>query len=378
MEPMRTILVSIFVLLPLVALAQSSPTQAQLPPPAPAQQPSDAPTQAQLPPPDQNQPPPEQQPGQPPPGPEAPITAYPSEPVQPQAEPPSPTQAVLPPMQTPPAPAPSVPMIDGHPRYGPFLSGPGSLMFLTTHTLLGTAGGLVTQGVANDWNFDLGSREAILAGTLVGAGAGFGVSAWWQFNHWIGKPAAAMTLTDSIVGGMALTGLVNLTTQDQTALAWSGFLGSELGAWLTIGIGGGDLSFEHSLLLASGEGWGEIYASLLLAIVHFSGSSLTSRAGADTLLIAPAVGAIAMAVASARINPTARQILRANVAGAAVGGTVLLLSALVLGHIDKPTPYVLAMISSATTMAIVSIFWDDRAASPTPTGGAAPYRSVWW
>ena len=398
---MRTMLLWLAVLLPFVALAQAAPdaqapTQAQLPAAAPTQAelPS-APRQAELPPPTaanadtssasdtapstSDTGPATDQSG---PSQEAPITATPDD-AQPTEE--GPTSAVLPPPVTPGPPTASapegpieIPLIENHPRTGPFLSGPGSFMFVTTHTLLGTAGGLTTMGVSNHWNFDVGSREAILAGTLVGAGIGFGTSAWWQFHHWIGRTSAAMTLTDSIVGGMAVTGLVNLTTTDQTALAWASFLGGEVGAWLTTGIGGGDMPLEHAMLLATGEGWAEIYGALLLAIVHFSGSSLTSRAGADTLLIAPAVGATFLAFATSRFHPTPRQILRANVSGAAIGGTVLLLSALLLGHLDSPTPYALAMASSATTMAIVSIFWDDRAAPPTLGHAPPPYRSVWW
>ena len=78
-------------------------------------------------------------------------------------------------------------LLDGHVREGAFLAGPGSLTFVLHNTILGAAGGLVTQGLAGADKFDLsrGSRERMLAGTLVGAGLGFGLSAWWQFNHWI-------------------------------------------------------------------------------------------------------------------------------------------------------------------------------------------------
>ena len=274
---------------------------------------------------------------------------------------------------------PALPPIDGHPRTGSFLSGPGSLAFLLHHTLMGATGGFVTQGIPNNFRFDVGAREEMLAGTLVGAGAGFGVSAWWQFHHWVGKPAAYFGVVNSVVGGMAVGGLMNLTTDDSTALAWSGLLGAELGSWLSIGFGGGDLPVETGVLVASGEGWGAIYAALSLAIIRFSGSSLTTSAALDTLMLAPGIGATLLAFSTTRFHPSMRQILRANIAGAAIGGAVLLLSALVLGHLDIATPYLLAMLSSASTMAIVSVFWAEPPDSPTTgrPGAPAPYRSLW-
>jgi hypothetical protein len=269
---------------------------------------------------------------------------------------------------------------DGHPRLGPFLSGPGSLTFILHHTFMGAAGGFATQGLANDFSSDTGGREALLAGTLVGAGIGFGTSSWWQFNHWMGTTSARYGVLNSVSGGMFLTGLLDLTTDDPTALAWSSLIGAELGGWLTAGVGGGDMPFETGLLLASGESWGAIYGALLLAVVRFSGSSLRTESALDTLFITQGAGALLVAFASSHFHPTARQIIRADISGAVVGGAVLLLSALVLGHLDSPTPYILSMASSATTMALVSVLWDAGAESPQVSlggGGAAPYRSVW-
>lgn len=269
-------------------------------------------------------------------------------------------------------------LTEGHVRTGPFLSGPGSSTFVLHHTLMGAAGGFTTLGISND--FHSSGREAILAGTLVGAGIGFGTSSWWQFNHGIGQNTANFGITNSLSGGMFLTGLIDLTTDDPTALAWSSVLGAELGAWMTAGIGGGDLSLESGLLVASGQSWGAIYGSLLLAIVRYSGSSLRTESALDALFITQGAGAILTAFAVGHFHPSVRQILRADIAGAIVGGAVLLLSALVVGHLDSPTPYVLSMASSATTMALVSIFWDEGAERPTASlGGGSPaaYRSVW-
>lgn len=267
-----------------------------------------------------------------------------------------------------------------HARLGPFLSGPGSLTFILHHTLMGAAGGFATQGLANDFHSDVGGREALLAGTLVGAGVGFGTSAWWQFNHWVGQPAASFGILNSFSGGMFLTGLLDLTTDDPTALAWSSLVGAELGGWLTVGVGGGDMPIETGLLVASGEGWGAIYGAMLLAIVRFSGSSLPTESAIDTLFITQGAGALMLAFAAGHFHPSATQILRANLSGAIVGGAVLLLSSLVLGHLDSPTPYVLSMASSATTMALVSILWDAGSESSQVSlggGGSAAYRSVW-
>ena len=269
---------------------------------------------------------------------------------------------------------------DGHARLGPFLSGPGSLTFILHHTFMGAAGGFATQGIASDFHSDLGGREALLAGTLVGAGVGFGTASWWQFNHWMGQSTANYGILNSVSGGMFLTGLVDLTTDDPTALAWSSLVGAELGGWLTAGVSGGDLSLESGLLVASGEGWGAVYGAMLLAIVRYSGSTLRTESAIDALFIAQGTGAILLAFAAGHFHPSTTQILRANLSGAIVGGAVLLVSALVLGHLDSPTPYVLSMASSATTMALVSILWDAGAESPQVAlggGSSAPYRSVW-
>lgn len=272
-------------------------------------------------------------------------------------------------------------LLDGRPRQGPFLSGPGSMTFILHHTLMGAAGGFFTQAFANEFNFDRSSREAMLAGTLIGAGLGFGASAWWQFNHWTDRPMAEFGIVNSVVGGMFAAGFMDLIADDPGVLTWSAFVGAELGAWLTAGIGGGQMPLNHGLLVASGAGWGLAYTALLLAIVNFSGTKLSGRTWTDALLIAPGIGAGALALATMRYNPTSSQILRADIFGAGVGAAVLLISALVLGGFDQPTPYVLSFLGSAGAIATVSLLWEesvDRSATSADTKKRGAYKNVWW
>lgn len=275
------------------------------------------------------------------------------------------------------------PLIDGRLREGAFLAGPGSLTFILHHSIMGAGGGLTTQGIANGFQLTLGSREAMLAGTLIGAGLGFGTSAWWQFNHWIGMPAANFGIVNSVITGMALTGLVDLMTNDPLALAWTAFLGAELGAWLSMVVGGGDLEVSKGLFIASGGAWGLAYCAMLLGVLGTSGSGGNINAAVDALLIAPGIGAGALALAGMKYNPTSTQIMRANVFGAGVGTGVLLLSAMVLGGFDQPTPYVLALLSSAGAIAAVSVLWEESAERPASAKFLKdverdrPYAGVW-
>ncbi|WP_426752518.1 hypothetical protein [Myxococcus sp. Y35] len=274
-------------------------------------------------------------------------------------------------------------MLDGRPRQGPFLSGPGSFSFIVHHTAMGALGGFFTQAFAKDFNFDKSSREAMLAGTLIGAGLGFGASSWWQFNNWVDRPMATFGIANSVVGGMFTAGLMDLFTQDPGVLTWSAFLGAELGAWLTAGIGGGQLPLNDGLLISSGAGWGAAYAALLLAIIHFSGTPVSGKSWRDTLLLAPGIGAGALALATMRYNPTPSQIVRANIFGSGVGAVVLLVSGLVLGGFDQSTPYVLSFLGSAGAITTVSLLWEesvDRSSVRMSSRSAKdrPYTNVWW
>jgi len=284
----------------------------------------------------------------------------------------------------PPPPEASGALLDGRPRQGPFLSGPGSMTFVLHHSILGAMGGLFTQGFAQEFKIDRDSREAMLAGTLIGAGLGFGASAWWQFNHWVDRPLGYFGIANSVVGGMFLGGFMDLLADDRDVLAWSSFVGAELGAWLTAVIGGGQLPLNHGMLVSSGAAWGLAYSALLLAIVHFSeNDGVRGKTWADTLLIAPGIGAGALAIATMRYNPTSGQILRADMFGAGVGAFILLVSGLVLGGFDQPTPYVLSFLGSAGAITTVSLLWEesvDRTAVPSGSGGyksKRPYKGLW-
>ncbi|WP_186002184.1 hypothetical protein [Corallococcus sp. Z5C101001] len=272
--------------------------------------------------------------------------------------------------------------LDGQRRRGPFLSGPGSLRFVLHHTAMGALGGFFTQAFAKDFSFDRSSRESMLAGTLIGAGLGFGASAWWQFNNWVDTPMANFSIANSLVGGMFFAGFMDLITQDPGVLTWSAFLGAELGAWLTAGIGGGQLPLADGLLVASGAGWAAAYSALLLAIVHFSGTSISGKTWKDMLLISPGVGAGVLALATMRYNPTPSQILRADFFGAGVGAAVLLLSGVVLGGFNQSTPYVLSFLGSAGAITTVSLLWEESVdRSALRSGHSAkdrPYKNVWW
>ncbi|QRN93361.1 hypothetical protein JRI60_29705 [Archangium violaceum] len=273
-------------------------------------------------------------------------------------------------------------MLDGQIRYGAFLSGPGSLTFILHHSLMGAMGGFFTQGFANGFSFERSSREAMLAGTLLGAGLGFGSSAWWQFNNWVDKPLGYFGIGNSVIGGMFLAGFMDLFSRDTGVLTWSAFVGAELAAWITATLGGGQMPYNHGLLVASGGGWGLAYAALLMAIVHFSGSKISGKTWTDTLLMAPGIGATALALATMKYNPTTSQILRADAFGAGVGAVVLVLSALVLGGFDQSTPYVLGLLGSAAAITTVSLLWEEAAERPPAMVGSTvrskAYRNDWW
>ncbi len=273
-------------------------------------------------------------------------------------------------------------LLDGQVRHGAFLSGPGSLGFILHHSVMGAMGGFFTQGFANGFSFERSSREAMLAGTLIGAGLGFGTSAWWQFNNWVDKPLGSFGIGNAVIGGMFLGGFMDMLTRDPSILTWSTFIGAELGAWLTAALAGGQMPLNHGLMVASGGGWGMAYAALLMAMVHFSGTTISGKTWVDTLLIAPGIGATALALATLKYNPTSSQILRADLFGAGVGAVVLALSALVLGGFDQPTPYVLAFLGSAGAITTVSLLWEEAAERPMPaTSGmvrSKAYRNDWW
>lgn len=310
-------------------------------------------------------------------------------------------------------------MIDGHRREGAFLSGPGSITFLMHHTLMTGLGVLATQMIpraidaspAHPAVLDVpaggcppiqpryegvttcpdivtgeGARLAYLTGTLIGAGLGFTSAAVWQFNHWMSHRSANFGILTSVIGGLFMGGLTDLLTkhQDAYATAWLTMIGSSAGAWLAAIVGGGDIPLNHATLVISGGVWGMIYSALIVAIVASVGGNMTWRNGLDAVMIVPALGAGVMALATLKFNPSAAQIMRANIFGVGVGGVVLVLSGLLLGPATaftrSPVPYILSGVTAIGAKTLVSLLWADAAAdSPSATStGDRKYRNVWW
>jgi len=271
--------------------------------------------------------------------------------------------------------------LDGHLRYGPFLAGPGSLTFILHHTLMGAAGGFATQAIPHHFSLEAGSREGMLAGLLIGAGVGFGTSAWWQFNHWIGQPMSNFGIAASAITGMFATGLMDLVSNDPSLLTWTAFAGAELGAWLTLAAAGGDMPTSSAVTIGSGAGWGLLYGGLLLAILTTSGNRFSAESITDFLLISPGLGAGFLALTLLKLQPSTSQVLRADLFGGAVGAGVLLLSGLILGRFDVATPYILSLLSSVAAIGAVSLLWEEKAEHPPefrPVARDDRYRSVWW
>lgn len=354
-------------------------------------------------------PPPIEQP--PPPPPPANNTVVqqppPSGPVTtPDQAPPPPSEPLLNAPDNNAGPAPKPPpsaMLDGHPREGPFLAGPGSLTFVMHHTLMGGLGVLTTQMVPRIYNYNVqgsqfcgtkqdcligdDARLAYLAGALIGAGVGFASSAFWQFNNWIDTTSANFGIINSFIGAAFLAGFTNFFSKDASVVSWLGLIGAEAGAWISAIVGGGEIPMNKFLLIESGAVWALIYTALICAIFATTSSGSNVQSGIDALLIAPAIGAGALALSTLRFNPSTDQILRADLFGAAAGVAVLLIAGLVLnpatGFTKSPVPYVLSGIAAAGGITIVSLLWVDAADSGGQKNSLYydPDRhkvSVWW
>jgi len=275
-------------------------------------------------------------------------------------------------------------LLDGHPRQGPFLAGPGSLTFITTNTLLGAMGGFGTQFISAKYDFDKG-KQSMLVGTLVGAGLGFGIATWWQFTHWMDSPVAAFSLVNGLYAGMLAGGLVDSVSTDVTALAYASFISAELGGWLTAAVGTGEMKLADGAAMASAGAWAGAYTALVLATLTYSGGTPpTSKGWVDALLIAPGIGAGAMACALFQLHPTANQVIRGDLFGLGVGTVVLLTSGFVVGF-NNPTTYILTLLTSAGALAAVSIFWEEAAEKPAAQtysysyrSKKKPYNNPWW
>jgi hypothetical protein len=278
------------------------------------------------------------------------------------------------------------------------------MFFIVHHTLMGGLGVLATQMVPRvirhaDFPafdaFDGDARIAYLVGALIGAGVGFASSATWQFFNWVNYTTATFDLVNAVIGAMFGIGITNLVTTDATPISWMGLIGALSGAWLTAFIGGGDMSFSKGILITSGAGWAAIYTALILGIVAstschedavtkaYTCGGADLRAGIDTLLFMPAVGAAALAIATLKFNPSTEQVLRADIFGGGVGIAVFLLSALLVPHqFNSPYPYALAGLTAAGAKIIVSILWVDTVAGPSALyhdpEKDRPYSRVWW
>ena len=223
----------------------------------------------------------------PPPPPPAVVVDAPPPPPPVNVPPPTPPEAVQPPATLVPGPdvmgtpqAQPGAFIDGRPREGAFLSGPGSMTFLLHQTSMVGLGVLSTQMVpravqafclgqmdcTNDPTVFTGdeARVSYLLGSLIGAGVGFGASAWWQFNHWVSHRSANLGIINSFIGGAFVGGLadliagsVNATPRGRAeAVTWSILVGTIAGSWLSMIVGGGDIPMNKATLVVSGAAWG--------------------------------------------------------------------------------------------------------------------------
>jgi hypothetical protein len=363
-------------------------------------------------------------------GPPIEVPPPPVPPPEPIVEPPAPPPPLPPPADvptaTPPAPLePQVPidpnldpasiqqppsaMLDGHPREGSFLSGPGSFAFLMHHTLMGSVGLLSTQmvprifadvndkrlrpecitNIPTDCYSATGgdARIAYLVGGLVGAGVGFASAAFWQFYNWMSTSTATFGIVNSLIGALFGIGMTNLFTTDPTPISYMGLIGALGGAWITAIVGGGEMTVNKGLLITSGAAWAAIYTALILGIVASTGGPASLRSGIDAIMIMPAIGAAALAIAGLKFHPSSEQILRADLFGGGVGLVVFLLSAVLApGQFNSAVPYVLAGVTAAGAKVIVSLLWADTVNAPAPASASfyrdpeldRPYSRVWW
>lgn len=353
-------------------------------------------------------------------------------PPEPQAEPitndiplqPPPTRTIeaLPPAPVEPQtydvnPTPTLPpegpgaMLDGHPREGAFLSGPGSFTFIMHHTLMTGLGVLATQmipravdssaphsslrdpaiidgctdsrlaairkdtpSITNCTEVFSGesARVAYLTGSLVGAAIGFGTAAAWQFFNWQSHRAANFGIISSFFGAAFLGSIADLATMsgDPTAITWLTLIGASAGAWTATIIGGGDISLNKAALITTGGAWAAIYTALITAIVATTGSNITGRTAVDITMLTPAIGAALFALAGLKFNPSFGQIMRANLFGALAGAVVLVASALIVNPVTgwgTPYPYAFGLGAAALAQGLVSWLWADAAESKPTT-----------
>lgn len=414
---LRACLTLCVALAPAVVVAQTTPDEPRIivvPVPGEvtpdAGQPVAAPPPPPVPPPEPIQEPPPPPPQHPPPSdvPVKPKSVEPEVPVDPNLDPAA-VQA-----------GPSA-MLDGQPREGSFLSGPGSVTFLMHHTIMGSMGALSIFMIPNIFKnvqdktlrpdcvsvapacFDPTGPDAriqYLVGGLVGAGVGFATAAFWQFYSWMSVNTATFGIVNALVGALFGIGMANAITTDPTAISVTGLVGALSGAWLTAVVGGGQMTTRKGLLITSGAAWAAIYTALILGIVASTGGNLDLRGGFDAIMIMPAIGAAALAIAGLKFNPSSEQIIRADVFGGGVGLVVWVIAVLLAPGpagcpapcgVKSPIPYVLSGLTAAGAKVIVSLLWADSVAVPAATTAPTsfilkprdpekdkPYSRVWW
>jgi len=230
------------------------------------------------------------------------------------------------------------------------------------------------------------ARLAYLAGTLIGGGVGFAAASFWQFNNWIDNTSANFGIINSFIGAAFFAGFANVFSKDASVVSWLGLVGGEAAAWITAIVGGGTIPFNKVLLIESGAFWALVYTALICAIVATNGGASNVQSGIDALLITPAIGAGALALATLKFNPSTDQIWRADLFGSAAGIAALLISALFLNpataFAKSPVPYILSGVFAAGGITLVSLLWAD-AAAPQQRDSIYydPDRhkvSVWW
>lgn len=319
-------------------------------------------------------------------------------------------------------------MLDGHPREGAFLSGPGSGIFLAHHTLMLGLGGLATQlaprlidaarphhvpgqplGTLNggcdpavgvvkapytkfphseqptscsDIATGAQARVAYLTSGLLGAGIGFASASIWQFFNWMSVRSANFGVINSAWGSLFMGALADLITKhnDAWATSWLSLIGGVAGGWLSVILARGDYPLNKMFLITTGGAWAAIYAALVVGIVATTGGGITARDGIDAVMLLPAVGAAAFALAALKFNPSIGQIMRANLFGSLAGAVVLVVSGLLLGpttgFTKSPVPYILSGVTSAGAMTLVSLLWADSVADAP--GNSNKKALVWW
>lgn len=313
-------------------------------------------------------------------------------------------------------------MLDGHPREGAFLSGPGSFTFIMHHTLMTGLGVLATQMVpravdassphapvrdamAPASQFDgctaerlakyqaanpkitscteifsgEDARVAYLAGSLIGAAVGFGTSAAWQFFNWQSERAANFGIIASFFGAGFLGSITDLATQagDPVATTWMTLIGASAGAWTAAIVGGGDISLNRIAFITTGGVWAGLYTGMITAMLVTGGTSLLGRTAVDIAMLTPAIGAGLMALLSLKFSPSFAQIMRANLFGAAAAALVIVVSALIINPVtgwNNPLPYGFGLGASVLAQGLVSWLWAD-AAENKPMTWLTGYRS---